>query len=399
MTVWINTLFDALPGEGGRPMRYWLLARALAAAGHRVVMWSGDFHHVTKRKRVVAAAYEAEGIQVRLVPVMPYSRNVCWRRWRSHARYARDWEAAARGERDRPDVIVLALPPPEVFGAAERLRQAWGCKIAADIQDAWPETFYRLLPRGLRWLGPVALWPMRRAAQRAYRGSDAVSAVAERYRALAPGAAVFPLGRLLRPRSGLNGESKSSGLNGENKNGEGIRLCYVGNLGAGYDIGTVLEGVRRLAAEDVAATLDVAGDGPLRGRVERFGAPVRYAGYLNEKAMEALLASCDIGVVPMFPESQVAVPNKLVDYAAAGLAVINGLAGEAQELLDRYQAGVAYRPGDVLSFVAAMRRYADDRHLLAQHRRGAVRLAEEQFDAERIYREMAGWLAKIKRRE
>jgi glycosyltransferase involved in cell wall biosynthesis len=160
----------------------------------------------------------------------------------------------------------------------------------------------------------------------------------------------------------------------------------------------VLAGVRCLADEGVAVSLAVAGDGPQRGRVARAVEEMphvfRYAGYLAGDALDALLDACDVGLVPMVASSWVAVPNKLADYAAAGLAVINGLTGEAQALLECYQAGIAYRPGDVQSFMAAVRRYTDDAELLARHRRGARLLAEERFDARRIYREMADWLVK-----
>jgi glycosyltransferase involved in cell wall biosynthesis len=238
---------------------------------------------------------------------------------------------------------------------------------------------------------------MRQAARRAYRGADAVSAVAERYASLVCAAggsekvAVFPLGRLLRPQSSLNEESKR----------EGIRLCYVGNLGETYDIGTVLEGVRKLAAEGMAVTLVVAGDGPQRKQVLKAAAEapdvILFAGYLSDDALDDVLDGSDVGLVPMTPVSWVVVPNKLIDYAAAGLAVINGLANEAQTLLDTYQAGLAYRPGDVGSFMAAVRCYAGDRKLLERHRQGARRLAEERFEAGRIYRAMAGWLMNPRR--
>lgn len=381
-------------------MRYWLLARALVEMGHAVVIWSGDFHHVTKRRRTVEKDYTYEGIRVRLVPVLPYGRNVCWRRWRSHAGYVKAWgrlarEAVDNGELERPDCLVLAMPPADLFDAAESLCQQWGCRIVADIQDAWPETYYRLLPRGVRWLGPLLLGTLRRAARRAYRGADAVSAVAEQYVRLVRSAgckvetAVFPLATEI-------GGPIARGIGAEKH--DGVRLCYVGNLGATYDIDTMLEGVRRLVAEGGAVSLSVAGDGPQRGRVERAAAEcpeaVHYAGYLERDAMRALMTESDIGLVPMASSSWVAVPNKLVDYAAAGLAVVNGLGGEAQALLDQFQAGIAYQFGDVASFVTAVRRYVGDKELLVRHQKEARRLAEERFDAARVYREMADWLTR-----
>ena len=55
MVVWIQNPFDTLPGDGSRKMRYRLLAEAFVRAGHRVTLWTSDFSHATKRKRVCGA--------------------------------------------------------------------------------------------------------------------------------------------------------------------------------------------------------------------------------------------------------------------------------------------------------------------------------------------------------
>lgn len=399
MTVWVNSLFDALPGEGGRPMRYWLLCRALVAAGHSVVLWSSDFHHMTKRRRSVAHAYEAEGFQVRLTPTLAYTENVSWRRWRSHARYAATWARAAQAEvasRELavPDCLVLSMPPLGLYAEVERMRRMWGSRIVVDVQDAWPETFYRVLPRGVRWLGRALFSRARGLARQAYRGADGVAAVSERYVRLARDygcrskTGVFPLGcRLSRPDAHAE------------KDGDELRLCYVGNLGSTYDLPTIVSGVGALAADGCPVRLEVAGGGPqgawLSEVAARRESPVTFRGYLDDAGVQDCLRSCDVGLVPMFSSSWVAVPNKVVDYAAAGLAMINGLEGETQALLEQYGAGLAYKAGDAASFVRAVQRYAKDRRLLERHRLGAQRLAEERFDSERIYPEMARWIEDV----
>lgn len=397
MRFWVNTPFDTLPGEGGRPMRYWLLCRALAAAGHEVVLWSSDFHHVTKTRRPLEPVYVADGLQVRLLPTLPYRANIGLQRVISHRQYARSWsnlarEAVARGDLRPPECILVSLPPLGLFRAAARMRRQWGSAVVVDIQDAWPETFYRLLPRGVRWLAPFLFWPARRLARQAYRQADGVTAVAEAYLQLArvygcrAPMARFPLASPLPPAMPEARAAAPSALH----------LCYVGNLGERYDLATLIEAVRRLTDDGVPVTLTVAGDGPQRPLVAeaiRQGAPIAYRGYLDDKALQACMAGCDAGVVPMFPDSWVAVPNKLIDYAAAGLAMVNGLKGEAQSLLDRYGAGVSYETGSAASLAAAVRQYADDRDLLARHRQAARRLAEAEFDAARRYPAMARWLA------
>lgn len=156
-----------------------------------------------------------------------------------------------------------------------------------------------------------------------------------------------------------------------------------------------------LTARGCRLSLSVAGGGPKRAllsEAKRSGTPVHDHGYLGEKALRECLDRSDVGVVPMSASSWVAVPNKVIDYASSGLAVINGLKGETQDLLDRYAAGLPYTVGSASSFVSAVQQYDVDRNLLARHRRGARRLAEERFDAAKIYPRMADWLAQLPRR-
>ncbi len=396
MIFWINNPFDPLPGEGGRPLRYWLLCRALAAAGHEVVWWSSDFHHVRKTCRSLEPVSASEGFQVRLVPTLPYGSNVGWRRWRSHLRYASEWErlareAVARAELPPPDGIVVSMPPLGLYDAASRLRDAWGSRVVVDIQDAWPETFGQLLPHWLRGLGQAAFFRLHARAARAYRGADGVSAVCGRYAQLAQARGCLAEPKVFRLGCPLPDAAERS-----DGRGTTLRLCYIGNLGTSYDIRTMVEGVCSLAAEGWPVTLDVAGDGPQRAWVSalasRAGSPLKFHGYVDDTRLQSCLRACHVGVVPMFSAMWVAVPNKVADYAAAGLAMINGLTGETGELLRRYDAGTGYEAGNLESFKQAVRVYAEDRGLLARHQNGARRMAEEQFDAEKVYPEMACWL-------
>jgi glycosyltransferase involved in cell wall biosynthesis len=106
---------------------------------------------------------------------------------------------------------------------------------------------------------------------------------------------------------------------------------------------------------------------------------VRFCGYLDEEALAGLLAESTVGVVPMTDDSFVGIPYKFCDYARAGLAVLSSLGGESAALLARYGAGATYAPGDAVSFVRALSA------LPADDGRRARRMAEETFDAVRLY--------------
>jgi len=176
-----------------------------------------------------------------------------------------------------------------------------------------------------------------------------------------------------------------------------LRLVYAGNMAAAYDLETVIGAVARLRRSGVAVTLDLAGGGEKAVRLRASAsADVRFHGFLGGAALADLLRAADVGVVPMFPASRVAVPYKLADYAAAGLAVLTSLDGESLGLVETFQAGCGYRVGDTADFEAAVGRYAAEPALLAAHRAGARRLAEERFDAARIYPEFVRWLEQVR---
>lgn len=175
MKIWIVNPFDNLPQEGFRAQRYSLMASALERRGHEVVLWTGDFNHGTKRKRILKQPLPGN---IRMLKTLSYPKNICLSRVLSHLLLARVWTKAADAEPARPDAIVVSSPPLGLALAAVRWGKRHGVKTVVDIQDAWPETFARVLPGwAVRLLG--------RVAKAVYLGADAISAVAGGYLELA----------------------------------------------------------------------------------------------------------------------------------------------------------------------------------------------------------------------
>lgn len=133
-----------------------------------------------------------------------------------------------------------------------------------------------------------------------------------------------------------------------------LRLVYAGNMGKSYDIDTLCKAVEKVEG----VTLEIAGT----EKRENSG-KIKFHGYLGAKELKEALARADVGVVPMFPNSEVGVPGKLADYAMSGLRVIESLGGECEELVKKHRAGTHYEAGNVESLIAAieeMKRGAED---------------------------------------
>lgn len=385
MTVWIQSPFDNLPAEGYRKQRYWLMAEAFAAAGYRVVYFTAGFNHVAKAPRaLLAESAEASGISTVVVPVPAYSANVSVRRAFSHAVYARRLksaalELAASEPAARPGLVVSATPTLGAASSMMGLARRFGAKFVLDVQDAWPETFGRLLPKCLGRAGDALLAPMRIAARRLYREADAVTGVSERYRGVC-GREDY---RLFY--HGIESARPSDVRPRPDR--ERTRLVYIGNIGEGYDLDTVAGAL----ALDSRLTLDVAGSGPreasFRQTVGRLGlgGRVRFHGYLGADELRRLLADCDIGVIPMRDDSWVGLPYKLGDYLAAALPVVSSLHGECGALISEFGLGATYDFGSPESAAAAIR-------VLARH--GAVSLPD-CLRAEAIYPAYVGFAASV----
>lgn len=379
MNVWIVNPYDNLPLEGYRPQRYWLMARAFARAGHRTTLWTSDFSHAHKRPREISGPVDGEGFAVRLVPTPPYPKNICLKRVLSHRAFARRWRTMAATETP-PDAVVASLPPISLGAAAAAFCRNSGAAFMVDVQDAWPETFERVLPRFL-------LAPLRTAVGRVYRAADGVSGVARVYLDLAAsyGArapmCLAPLGAELPRAEGAPPPAPDGAL----------RLVYAGNMGRSYDLATVVDAVKA----DPSLRLDLAGAGPDEAALRTRAAGcsrIRFHGYLDAAGLRALLASSDAALVPMFDDSRVGIPGKLADYSSAGLPILNSLSGETAALIAEHSAGFTYSAGSVESFAdAAAKLRAADREAL---RAGAASLAAV-FDADKIYPAYVEWTAKV----
>jgi len=349
MNITLVNPFDPPPGDEIRPGRYAAFAAALADAGHAVTWLSSDFSHTLKRSRdiqKIPAACKAAGIDIDLAPTAPYHSNVCLARLRSHRQLARAVAHKIAAAQTPPDVVVASAPPPNVAAAAIDAAHARGARAILDVQDLWPETFARVLPAPLRWLGKLALRPMATAMRHAESAADAGIAVAEGYRQhyaarAKPGATshVLHLGADLAEFD----SAAASDLPGVPDAAKGARWILCGGM-----VGTALHWQFLLDLADQLADADVhilvAGTGPaetyLRDQIAaRKLGNVHLLGFQPYPAFCALAARADFGLNHYRADSFVYFPNRVFDYFAADLPVINTVGGELADLLAARDAG------------------------------------------------------------
>ena len=167
--------------------------------------------------------------------------------------------------------------------------------------------------------------------------------------------------------------------------------------------GDKLASYRVLAAalaqlRDLQWSLEIVGDGPARGEVERCFAPLAgrivYAGALELAAVAARLAAADICVWPAVNE---AFGMALLEAQASALPVVAGAGGGVAGIIRPGVTGLLVPPGDAAAFAAGLRSLLRDPDRRAAMGRAARRNVLEQHDLGAAAGRLAGVTAGLER--
>jgi glycosyltransferase involved in cell wall biosynthesis len=393
MLIWIVNPFDPLPGDPEQEGRYATLARLLATRGHRVTWWTSSFSHRFKRpldQEAIRTACRAAGIDPVFMPAPAYSRNVSLRRLGSHAVLARNFRAAVARRPEQPDVVVASTPPPALAWAAIQAGRKRGARTILDVQDLWPDNFAGLAPRPLRVLIGPALWALRRKLHHAAAACNLVVGVADAYAeyALRAGGchkptATIPLGIDVAQFDAAVAAGRCPQF--AKPAGE-VWLASSGSLTPAYDFMTVLRAAARIQprfGNQVRFFLTSRGEQARDAEQfiqENRLSNVTMTGFLPFPTWAYLLSQCDAGFNACLPYAMIFLPNKIFYYLAAGLAVLNTVAGQCSRIVREGGCGLDYTAGDVDDCVAAIERILADAAARCAMGRAARRLAETTYD-------------------
>ncbi len=302
------------------------LRRFFSERGDEVTAIISDFLHVEKKTRTECPAGYT------MLHAKPYQKNLSVARMASHVAFAKT--AAAFLEQQTWDLIWVIAPPNALIAQCGTYRKCHpNTKLVIDINDLWPES----LPiEKIKWLPPFAVW--RNLRDHHLSQADAI---------------VTECGLFQRRLHLSDKEATTIYLcKPENDSvqvmrelpAEGISLCYLGSINHIIDIQAISDIVRS-AAKVSHVTLHVVGDGENRELLltsaKEAGASVVYHGVVyNEEEKRHIFSQCHFGLNVMRSSVCVGLTMKSMDYFAYGLPLINNIAGDTWDLIDRYGFGI-----------------------------------------------------------
>ncbi len=394
MNVWLINPFDPLPGDPEQEGRYASLVRHLADAGCDTTWWTSSFSHRFKKpvdQQAITAACKDIGVGVRFLESPAYGRNVGLARLKNHRRLASQFKANAKAEKTLPDVIVASAPPTSLADAAIGFAKARSIPSIVDVQDLWPETFQRILPKPLRPLGRFLLSPSQRRIARAYRNADAVCGVADAYcnRAVELGGdkqfvRTIPLGIDLD----VFDAATQTSFEELTRPVDEMWLIYAGSLNVSYDSLTIIRAAKLIRERGTAGgkwRLFISGRGEQAEMAKQLIEThklenVTLTGFMEFEQWAYLLSQCDVGFNASLPDALIYLPNKIFYYFAAGLAVVNTIPGQCSRIVSQGNCGMDYPAGDVEACAAVIEKMLADPQATRQMGQASRKLAETTYD-------------------
>lgn len=377
--------------------RFVYLAKLFAKSDeNNVEIITSDFNHIKKEK--FNKVGELTGIKITACHEPGYPKNVCLKRFNSHKKLSKNIKEYLE-KRKKPDIIYCAIPSLAVGKTVAKYAEKNGIRFIIDVQDLWPEAFKMVF--NIPIISNIIFYPMKREADYIYARADDIVAVSETYcnRALmvnkkvGQGLSVF-LG------TDLKYFDKCAEKNKVEFDDDLVRIAYIGTLGHSYNIPIVIDAIRYLNDKGINnIRLIVMGDGPLKEKFESYAREkqidAEFLGRLEYAKMVGTLCSCDIAINPISRGAAQSIINKVGDYAAAGLPVINTQENnEYRNLVEEYKIGFNCENNNSNDLAEKINILWNDEKSRKEFGNNNRKLAEKKFNRNRTYNEIVKLMEK-----
>lgn len=386
MNILIIAHFTIRKNEVGNN-RFNYLADVLADRGHQIELITSSFNH-TKKVQRKRRNIQDEPYEEILIYEPGYQKNVSVKRIFSHKKMADNLRKYLDNKKERPDLVYCAVPSLHVAQVAGEYAKKNHIRFVIDVQDLWPEAFQMVFHMPV--ISSLLFYPIRKKADKIYQKADEIIAVSDTY-----GKRAARVNKKCKGWTscylGTDLEYFDSCKEGEREEDGVFRIAYIGTLGHSYDIKSVIKAIHYLNRRGINnIEFLVMGEGPLRKEFEDYAKQLKvnavFTGILEYSQMVARLCRCDAAVNPISHGAAQSIINKVGDYAAAGLPVINTQeCEEYRNLIERYQCGINCENGNMKSVVNAIYTLYKDTEKRKSQGKRSRELAQRLFNRKVTY--------------
>jgi glycosyltransferase involved in cell wall biosynthesis len=270
-----------------------------------------------------------------------------------------------------------------------------------DVQDIWPESIKCAINLPEK-LVDFLIYPFTLFANRIYNMADYIIGVSKTYVDRARKSNKNPK-KYLTVYIGTDLEYFDRCKNNFHieKPKKEFWITYIGTLGYSYDIKTYIKVIGKLnRAGFNNIKLVIIGKGPFEQTLKKYAkdlkAEIVFMGYIMYDEMVSYLVKSDIAANAINKKAKQSITNKIGDYLAAGLPILNSSRNkEFMKMVVDYELGFNYIPGNCKELENYVKVLYNDRNKRLQFGKNARKLAEKYFDRRDSYKKIYELIEKI----
>ena len=397
--VRILILTQYFPPEMGAPhARLDELAVRLQDRGHELTVLTAMPNYPTGRifpgyRRRLRMREDRQGLRIIRTALYPSRSPRKLPRLLSYLSFAASSLLLGTWRLGRQDLLLLESPPLFLVPTGLAIARLTRSRLVMNVSDIWPDILVRmgqasagLQLRAMEWLERFGY---RRATAVAVTNPGAAAQIKARF----PNVVTTVISNgvdtaLFRPQ--LRSEEMRHSLGAAAGD---FLVGYCGLHGLAQGLEAVVEAAAILAPHRHIRFVMV-GEGPTKDDLRRRASALKLdnLSFLNGRPkaqMPALLASCDLSLVPLCCALPGTMPSKIYEAMAAGTPPIVARYCEGEALIARHNAGRSFTPLAGAELAARIRELDLDRDEYERVRKNAIRLAarfDRQVIAERTER-------------
>ena len=295
--------------------------------------------------------------------------------------------------------IIIATSPQffttwSAYGLSKIKRKPW----IFELRDIWPESIKTvgLLKQGfiIDTLEKIELF--------LYHNSSKVIAVTEAFKKNLISRGI-PKEKIEVITNGSNLElfrqrdkdlDLLSKLNLENK----FIVGYIGTHGLAHSLDFIMRSISKVKDKDIHFLF--IGDGAMKKNIIEISNNLKLKNvtFLDAIAKEEVphyLSICDISLAPLKKREnfKTVIPSKIFEASAMRKPTLLGVQGQAQEIIEKYQAGVCFLPENEEDFIAKLMIIKKEENYL-KYQKGCIKLAEA-YDRKKLAKNMLNSIKKL----
>jgi hypothetical protein len=344
---------------------------------------TSSFSHRSKLKRIIRKGVTKDLIKVKLCYEMPYNRNTSILRLISHFIFGLN--VFFYLIKMRPKLIYCSYPSISLAFFCSLYKIIYKkCKLILDVQDLWPESFLMISDKlYIRFISNyyylVNNFIFKNIDELVTVSNTFTEYLVNKYKITKKTSTVF-IG------TDINAYKV-------NKRSKVFSIVYVGNLSKSYDIKKFLNIYKDINFSK-EVIFDIYGTGDDKEMLENHAAinniNVNFKGFVSIEELQNNLSKYSLAVNPIIKSSSATIINKVADYAAAGLPVINTQnSKEYMKYLKIYNSGESFDidndQSKIASFILSL---SNDNKLVNFYSKGAYNFAKDLFDRNTTYKKI-----------